>query len=75
MAGNKNSGRKTRYHELRTKELSKMCINWIIEKWSTLDKKQKVDIATKVGLKNITDKHEVDTNVNITDWLKEKNEQ
>ena len=74
MAGNKKSGRKSRYQELRTGELSKLCIDWIIEKWSTLNKKQKLDVATKVGLKNITDKHEIDASENITDWLKQKNE-
>lgn len=64
MAGNKNSGRKSRGRIAREGNLLDLCTNWLIENFHTFDNTTKVRVAMTIAQKGIVQK--VEANVNYS---------
>lgn len=64
MAGNANSGRKTRYEKIQEGNLLDICTTWLVENFHTFDKETKIKVAMEIAKKGIVQK--VDANVNFT---------
>jgi hypothetical protein len=61
--GNKNSGRKSRYHEIRVKELADLSVNWAIDNWSKLEREEKLKIVLSLAPKYVPQKN-INENLN-----------
>lgn len=64
MAGNANSGRKTRYEKIQEGNLLDICTTWLVQNFSTFDKETKIKVAMEIAKKGIIQK--VEANVNFT---------
>lgn len=64
MAGNKNSGPKTRYEKVQEGNLLDICTVWLVENFHTFDKDVKLKVALEIAKKGIVQK--VEANMNFT---------
>lgn len=64
MAGNSNSGRKTRYEKIQQGNLLDICTTWLVNNFSTFDKDTKLKVALEIAKKGIVQK--VEANVNFS---------
>ncbi len=58
MAGNKNSGRKTRYEEIQGVKLLDICTDWLVKNFDSFTKDEKLKVVLTIAPKAISDKHE-----------------
>lgn len=58
MAGNKNSGRKSRYEELQSGNLLNICTEWLVKNFDSFSKEEKFKVVLTIAPKAISDKHE-----------------
>lgn len=64
MAGNANSGRKTRYEKVQQGNLLDICTRWLVENFHTFDKPTQVKVAMTIAQKGIVQK--VEANINYS---------
>lgn len=62
MAGNSNSGRKTRYEKIQEGNLLDICTTWLVQNFSTFDKDMKTKVALEIAKKGIVQKIEANVN-------------
>jgi len=65
MAGNKNSGRRSRYQELRVNILGDLSINWAIDNWDKLKKSERLKILLVLAPKYIKQEHQHGGEINF----------
>ena len=58
MAGNKNSGRRTKYEEVHVNELAGMSVRWGIENWDKLPDDEKMRVLLSLGPRYVVQKVE-----------------
>lgn len=78
MAGNKNSGRKTRYEKIQEGNLLDICTTWLVENFHTFDKDTKIKVSMEIAKKGIVQKVEANvtyTAKTIMDVVQEANKQ
>lgn len=73
MAGNANSGRKTRYEQIQKGNLLEVCTAWLVDNFHTFDKETKIKVAVQIAQKGIVQKLEHSGNFTFVDLTKEIN--
>jgi len=58
MAGNKNSGRKSRYEEIQKGNILKIATDWLCANFANFSEDNKLKVALAIVPKSITEKHE-----------------
>ncbi len=58
MAGNKNSGRKTRYEKIKEGDLLTICTTWLVDNFHTFEPEVKMKVALEIAKKGIVQKVE-----------------
>lgn len=69
MAGNKNSGRKSRYQEIQEGNLLNVCTVWLVNNFDTFDKETKIRVALEIAKKGVVQKLEHSGNFTFKDLV------
>jgi hypothetical protein len=66
MAGNRNSGRRSYFHEVQKGKLEDICIKWLINNFPKFDKETKIKVALEIAKKAVVQKHEFSGEIQFT---------